>query len=341
MAGGFDVMMFLRSLKACVSVAAIFVCLAAIGCSPIGGVKITAVPSDLSLKERVVFRSPGWVSNRVVVLDISGVLMNARTPGLLSEGEHGVSLVVEKLNKAASDSRVKAVVLRINSPGGTVTASDILYQEIKAFRDKTGRPVVAYFQDVAASGAYYLSCASDEIIAQRTTVTGSIGVIMQMVDLSGVMGNLGITSDAIKSGPFKDAGSPFREMKPDERAVFQAMVDDFYQKFVSVVDAGRPKLSRDQILKLADGRVYTADQALKVGLIDRIGTLNDAIDKAKDRAGIEAAHVVMYRRPTVWAPNMYARAPGQAGPTVNLFNINLPFDWTIRPQFMYIWDVRE
>lgn len=331
----------LRSLRASTSVAAIFACLTAFGCSPIGGVKITAVPSDLSLKERVVFRHPGWVSDRIVVLDISGVLMNAHSPGLFSEGEHGVSLVVEKLSKAASDKRVKAVVLRINSPGGTVTASDILYQEIKAFRERTGKPVVAYFQDVAASGAYYLACAADEIMAQRTTVTGSIGVIMQMVDLSGVMSKLGISSDAIKSGPYKDAGSPLREMKPDERAVFQAMVDDFYQKFVDVVDAGRPKLDRDTILKLADGRVYTANQALEAGLIDRIGTLDEAIESAKERAGIEAAHVVMYRRPLVWAPNLYARTPGQGMPTVNIFNINLPFDWTIRPQFMYIWDVRE
>ncbi len=334
-------MTLLRLLRASISAAAIFASLGAVGCSPIGGVKITAVPSDLSLKERVVLRHPGWVSNRIAVLDISGVLMNAHSPGFLSEGEHGVSLMVEKLARAASDKRVKAVVLRINSHGGTVTASDILYLEIKAFRQKTGKPVVAYFQDVAASGAYYLACAADEIMAQRTTVTGSIGVIMQMVDLSGVMGKLGISSDAIKSGPFKDAGSPLRVMKPDERAVFQEMVDEFYQKFVDVVDSGRPKLDRDGVVKLADGRVYTANQALAVGLIDRIGTLDEAIDAAKTRAGIESAHVVMYRRPLVWAPNLYSRAPGQGGQTINLFNINLPIDWTIRPQFMYIWDVRK
>jgi len=330
-----------RSLRGPTSAAAMAAWLAVCGCSPVGGVKITAVPADQSLREQVVIRHPGWVSNRIVVLDISGILMNAHSPGLFSEGEHGVSLVVEKLDKAASDRRVKAVVLRINSPGGTVTASDILYQEIAAFRQKTGKPVVAYFQDVAASGAYYLACAADEIIAQRTTVTGSIGVIMQMVDLSGVLGNLGISSDAIKSGPFKDAGSPLREMKPDERAVFQGMVDDFYQKFVDVVDAGRPKLDREGVIKLADGRVYTAEQALAAGLIDRIGTLEEAVSAAQERAGIDAAHVVMYRRPLTWAPNLYARAPGVGGPTINLFNINLPFDWTLRPQFMYIWDVRE
>ena len=256
--GGFDVMTLSRLLRTFTAAAAIFACLAAIGCSPVGGVKITAVPSDLSLKERVVFRHPGWVSDRIAVLDISGVLMNAHSPGFLSEGEHGVSLIVEKLARAASDKRVKAVVLRINSPGGTVTASDILYQEIKAFRKMTGKPVVAYFQDVAASGAYYLACAADEIMAQRTTVTGSIGVIMQMVDLSGVLGKLGISSDAIKSGPFKDAGSPLRVMKPSERVVFQEMVDDFYHQFVDVVEAGRPRLDRDAVVKLADGRVYTA-----------------------------------------------------------------------------------
>ena len=321
------------------AIAALPAFLVVAGCSPIGGVKITAVPADQSLKERMVYRHPGWVSNRIAVIDISGVLMNAHKPGLLSEGEQVVSFVVEKLDKAASDKRVKAVVLRINSPGGTVTASDILYQEIVAFKKKTGKPVVAYFQDVAASGAYYLACAADELIAQRTCVTGSIGVIMQMVDVSGAMAKLGISGDAIKSGPFKDAGSPLREMRAGERAVFQAMVDDFYHRFIAVVDAGRPNLDREQIVKLADGRVYTADQALEAGLIDRIGTIHDAVEAAKKRAGITAAHVVMYRRPATWAPNVYARAPRTGGATLNFFNISLPFYWTSRPRFMYIWDV--
>lgn len=310
-------------------------------CSPFGGVKISAIPADQTLRERVVQRHPGWVSNRIAVIDIAGVLMNAREYGLLSEGEHIVSLTMEKLEKAAADRRVKAIVLRINSPGGTVTASDILYSEILAFKKKTSKPVVAYFQDVAASGAYYLACAADEIIAQRTTVTGSIGVIMQMADLSGTLAKLGIQTDAIKSGPMKDAGSPFRRMAPEERDLFQALVDGFYAQFVDAVNEGRPGLSRDEVLKLADGRVYNSEQALKAGLIDRIGSIHDAVDVAKKRAGIEAAHVVRYARPLSWSPNVYARAPQTGSATINLLNIKLPFDWTMRPRFMYIWDASE
>ena len=252
--------------------------IAGIGCSPSGSFKVTALPADQSLKERITYRHPGWVRNRIAVIDISGVLMNGRKFGLLSEGEHVVSFIVEQLQKAASDKRVKAVVLRINSPGGTVTASDVLYQEILSFKEKTGKPVVAFFQDVAASGAYYLACAADEIVAERSTVTGSIGVIMQMADLSQTLAKLGIRTDAIKSGGFKDAGSPFRKMSSTERAVFQAMVDGFYAQFLDVVAVGRPGLSRDEIVKLADGRVYIAQQALESGLIDRIATMREAIE---------------------------------------------------------------
>ncbi len=324
--------------------AAVAIGLAAVaGCSPSGSFKITAVPEDQTLREQVVSRAKGFVSDRVAIIDISGVLMNAHEPGLFSEGEHVVSLAVEKLEMAANDSRVKAVVLRINSPGGSVTASDTLYQEILAFKKTTGKPVVAFFQDVAASGGYYLACAADEIMAQRSTVTGSIGVIMQMLDFSGGMAKLGISSDAIVSGSFKDSGSPLRNMRPEERKLFQAMVDGFYAQFVDVVAAGRPNLTRDQIVKLADGRVYLAQQALEQGLVDGIGTIHDALASAMKRAGINRAHAVIYHRPLAWTPNVYAQSPGapSAGPTVNLINVELPFDWTLRPKFMYIWDCRS
>ncbi|MBX3394669.1 MAG: signal peptide peptidase SppA [Phycisphaerae bacterium] len=318
-----------------------FVVIVFAGCMPTGSFKITSMPNDQSLKERIVHKDPGWVSDRIAIIDISGLLMNAHQPGLFSEGEHMVSATVEKLDKAANDSRVKAVVLRINSPGGTVTASDILYSEIQAFKQKTGKPVVAFFQDVAASGAYYLACASDEIIAQRSTITGSIGVIMQMMDLSDGLGRLGITADAITSGPHKDSGTPLRKMRKEERELFQTMVDGLYAQFVDVVVAGRPNMDREQVLKAADGRVYLAKQALEVGLVDGIGTLHDALEAAKRRAGIKSAHAIIYHRPLGWAPNIYAQAPeggpSAGGTTINLLSIQNSLDWTIRPRFLYIW----
>jgi protease-4 len=312
------------------------------GCGIPTSFRITAVPSSKALQETVI-RSDGLlVRDRIALIDISGVLMNARADGLFSDGEHPVSLTVEQLDKAAHDDRVKAIVLRINSPGGSVTASDSLYQEIRKFREKTGKPVVAYFQDVAASGAYFLACASDEIIAQRTSVTGSIGVIMLMMNLKGTLEYIGVKTDAITSGPMKDAGSPFRTMSPEERALFQRMVDDFYTQFVEAVDAGRPDLTRQQVLTIADGRVYTAYQAMDVGLVDRIGSMDDAIEAARVRSGVERVKVVRYHRPMEWTPNVYAGTPvPPAQTTVNLLNINNSTSlWTRYPRFMYIWHIQ-
>lgn len=307
------------------------------GCGAPGGIKITPVPADLTLQERIVHRDEAWTSNRIAILDISGVLMNGPKPGLLSEGENPVSLFVEKLAAAQRDDRVKAVIIRVNSPGGTVTASDTLYGEINVFKKKTGKPVVALFQDVAASGGYYLACAADEIIAQRTSVTGSIGVIMQLFNFTGSIAKLGMTADAIKSGAHKDTGTPFRPMRQEERDLFQQLVDGFYEQFVDAVATGRPKLTRGQVRTLADGRVYSADQALAAGLIDRIGTLHDAIDVAKQRANITNAHAVAYRRPGTWAPNIYSQPPDNQPQTLNLFNVTLPDLFTSEPRFMYIW----
>lgn len=312
------------------------------GCGIPTSFRVTAVPSSKALQETVIRSGGLLVRDRIALIDISGVLMNARIDGLFSEGEHPVSLTVEQLDKAAHDPRVKAIVLRINSPGGGVTASDTLYQEVRKFREKTGKPVVAYFQDVAASGAYFLACASDEIIAQRTSVTGSIGVIMLMTNLKGTLDYIGVRTDAITSGPMKDAGSPFRTMSAEERQLFQKMVNDFYAQFVDAVDAGRPDLTRQQVLTIADGRVYTANQALEVGLIDRIGTMDEAIEAARVRAGCDKINVVRYHRPMEWTPNVYAGTPASpAQTTVNLLNINNSTSlWTRHPRFMYIWNIQ-
>ncbi len=311
----------------------------ATGCSPSGSFKISAVPQNQTLKERIVFRERGWVSDRIALIDISGILINATEDKLFSEGEHIVSLTVEQLDAAAADPHVKAVVLRINSPGGTVTASDILYEEILAFKARTGKPVIAHFQDVAASGAHYLSRAADDIIAQRTTVTGSIGVIMLMADVSGALDFLRIETDAISSGPLKDSGSPFRKMRKEEREVFQSLVDGFYEQFVAVVEAGRGNLTREEIVTLADGRVYSAQQALSAGLVDRVGTLRLAIQRAKKLAKLERAHTVRYHRPLAWKPNIYAQSPSRSGANINLFKVDFAKNWTSHPNFMYIWNI--
>jgi len=298
---------------------------------------ITPVSPNRELVETRL-SSDSWLArDKVALVDVSGVLMNAHQPKLLSQGEHPVSMLLEQLDKARCDPAVKAVILRINSPGGTVVASELIHDEIMHFR-RGGKPVVAVMMDVAASGGYYIACAADEIIAQPSTVTGSIGVIMQMFNLTGSLEKLGVGTDAITSGVHKDTGSPLRPMRPEERAIFQGIVDDMYERFIDVVVAGRPKLDEAAVRRLADGRVYTAGQALDAGLIDRIATMREAVESAKRHAGARHVRLVTYHRPLAYRPNYYAETPTPSSGEVNLLRIDLP-DWLrdSTPRFMYLW----
>ncbi|NLX15276.1 MAG: signal peptide peptidase SppA [Phycisphaerales bacterium] len=311
------------------------------GCEPVA-YKITPVPVDKSLEEEVLIDEGGWSPAKIVLVDVDGMLFNHTKPSLFAEGENPVSLFVEKLDKAAKDSQAQALLLRINSPGGSVTASDLMHSEVMHFKRRTGgqRPVVAVLMDVAASGGYYVACAADEIVASPTTVTGSVGVLMQMINFSGTMSRIGISADAITSGPMKDAGSPLREMKPEEREIFQNLVNEFYDRFVQVVATGRPNLDEKQVRDIADGRVWSAPQALELGIIDRIGTLRDALVDLKSKIGANRVRVVTYKRPLGWKPNIYAQHP--TGPTqFNMINLDLRADWMHpQPQFLYLWDPR-
>ena len=310
------------------------------GCGPMA-YKIEPVPADRSLEEKTLINEGGWSPSKIVLIDVSGLIMNGHKFSLMGEGENPVSVFVEHLDKASRDPSVRGVVLRINSPGGGVTASDVMYRELLRFKECTGgkKPVVTVMMDVAASGGYYLACGSDEIVAYPTTVTGSIGVIMMNVNLKGTMDKLGVQTDAIKSGKMKDAGSPFRDMKADERALFQRLIDEYYDQFVHVVMAGRPKLTEARIRELADGRVYSGQQALENGLVDKVGTLRDALCSIKERIGAEHVRVVTYQRPTDYKPNIYARDPsGAPQVNVNLLNLQMPETlFGFEPQFMYLW----
>lgn len=310
----------------------------AAGCGPTA-YKITPVPADRELEETTLIDEGGWSPGKIVLVDVDGLIMNAEKFSLIGEGENPVSLFTEKLDKAAEDPSVKGLLLRINSPGGGVTASDVMYTELLRFKEKTKgqRPIVAMMMDVAASGGYYLACGADEIVAHPTTVTGSIGVIMYTVNLSGTMNKIGIEAEAIKSGRMKDAGSPFKKLSTEERAMFQSIIDEFFDRFVKVVAAGRPELDEAQVRGVADGRVYTAEQALELKLVDRIGTLRDAIACVKARTGEKKVKVVTYQRPLEYTPNVYARQPA-GPPQMNLINVQLPDSWLPpTPQFMYLW----
>jgi protease-4 len=272
------------------------------------GLLITPVNTHGPLEECVVEEAAGWTRSRVALIDVNGLIMNVRGSGLLGDGENPVSLFREKLKAAAEDPTVRAVVLRINSPGGGVTASDIMYRDLLAFRAKTHKPVVACMMDVAASGGYYLAMGCDSVYAHPTTTTGSIGVIMSLYNAEELCKKLGVQNDPIKSGPNKDLANPARKLTEEERKILQGMVDQFHARFVAVVAQGRG-LPEEKVRAVADGRVYTAAEAKKLGLVDEIGYLDDAINEAKARAGLSDATVIAYDRDAGARSTVYAGMP--------------------------------
>jgi protease-4 len=308
------------------------------GCGPGTGYLIRPVPVKEDLVETVVSRDPGlFVPDKVAVIDIDGLLFNARGGGLLGPRENPVSLFVEKLDKAQEDPNVRAVVLRVNSPGGGVTASDLMHRRLAQFKKECPVPVVALIEDVGASGAYYVACGADTVLVTPTSVTGSIGVIVQTFSLAGTLAKLGIETRAVTSGAMKDMASPFKPLSADDQKVLQAMVTEFYDRFVDVVAAGRPKLGRETVKALADGRIYTGTQAVANGLADGAGDMKTAVDEAKRRCGAKAVKVVMYDRPWGYKANVYSSAP-VGGMQINLLNLSVPelMNW-LEPQFLYLW----
>ncbi len=315
----------------------LFLLLAGVGCGPTAFL-IQAVPGGRKLKETVIEKDKGFfVKDKIAVIDVDGIMINSRG-GLFRSKDNQVSLFVEKLDKARKDSAVKAIVLRLNSPGGTIGASDTMYHQLKLFKEKCKKPVVACMLDVAASGAYYLACGADGIMAQPSTITGSIGTIIQTINVAGTMRMLGVRTETIKSGKLKDIGSPYREMTEEERELFAGLINEFYEQFLNVVDQGRPSLTLEHIRKLADGRVFAAKEALANGLIDKIGYPSQAVEWAKKLASIEKAHVVMYHRPAGYKPNIYSSANYNKTTTGALINLDLP-DWlnSNGTHFLYLW----
>ncbi len=299
------------------------------------------VPRKGKLTERTIREAKHWyTTDKVLVLDLSGVIIDVELSSVFYDRESTVAVMKEALRKAEKDSDVKAVVLKVNSPGGGVTASDILYRELKKFKEKKKVPVISCIMDVGASGAYYASMAADEVIIHPTGVTGSIGVIGTYLTFDGLMQKVGVNSVTVKSGEHKDMGSPFRPLSPQERRIFQSIIDDLYGRFLDVVTEGRPKLNKETIRKLADGRIYTAQQAKAAGLVDEIGYLDDAIDLAKRRARLADAEVVCYARPSSFRENIYSRSSERAasGGNFNFINVNAGAALQApQPVFLYLW----
>lgn len=299
-----------------------------------GCVTINLFPGPGPLKEEQL---SGTGTAKVLLIELSGLISAQDADGLI-EQPNLTARMKEELTRAADDPKIKAVVLRINSPGGTVTASDILYHELRAFKLKHKIPVVASIMDVGASGGYYVAMAADKIVVHPSSVTGSLGVIMLTVNARGLLEKIGLQATAVASGPKKDMGSPFRSMTEEERAIFQGVIDSLYERFLAVIGEGRRNLTADEIRKLADGRIYSGGQAKALGLVDSVGYLEDAVELAKQQAGLTDARVVTYRRPGEYRQNIYSRLLGGGGGFTALANLDLMA--VVRggtPQFMYLW----
>ncbi|SFE55285.1 signal peptide peptidase A. Serine peptidase. MEROPS family S49 [Thermoanaerobacter thermohydrosulfuricus] len=228
------------------------------------------------------------VSNTIGVITIEGVIGETNILGI----PQVTGDPVEQIRKAQEDSTVKAVVVKINSPGGSAAKSVEIYTELKRLKE-TGKKVIISMGDAAASGGYMAACGGDIIVANPATITGSIGVIMQYTNYEGLYDKLGLKEITIKSGPYKDMGSPTRDLTPEEKEILQGVIDDTYEQFVEIVSEGR-KMPIDKVKELADGRIFTGRQALKVGLVDKLGDFYDAVDIAAKEAGIQGKPVLKY-----------------------------------------------
>ncbi len=251
----------------------------------------------------------GTTGPKVLLLEIDGVVGGAEIPSLFGSSPSTVARVRTVLDLAREDPEIKGLLLRIDSPGGTATASEQVYTEILRFKKERGIPVVAQLLTTAASGGYYIAMAADEVQAHPTTVVGSIGVIFTSMNFAGLMEKLGIEDQTITGGEFKDIGSPFRPLTSEERTQLQSIVDDLHARFREVVDRGRPALDAEQVAALANGRIYSAPQALENGLVDRVGGMEDAVGLLSDRIGAPEIRVVAYHRPNRTRSNYYMKAP--------------------------------
>ena len=271
--------------------------------------------------------------DKIAVVPVEGEISSANTttagvqPTTTPEG------LAAALKQARDDARVAAVVLEVNSPGGGVTASDEMHQGILDFKRSSGKPVVVSMGDVAASGGYYISTAADKIVANQTTLTGSLGVIFTLTDISGLANKYGVDQEVIKSGEFKDMGSSFRDLTPEERQILQSIVNEAYDKFVNVIVQGR-NLPEGRVHEIADGRVYSGEQAKKLGLVDSFGGLDESAGIARKLAGIQEATVVRYVQRPSFFETLLARLAPQKPEAVQVMEA-AGIDLSPEPKYLY------
>lgn len=322
---------------------------------PIAGKIETAATVDAGIRGTVDVRLPAAVdpgpvvprivrpgrsgpdAPRIALVDVDGLLLNQNLTGLYSVGENPVSAFREKLEAAARDPRVLGVVLRINSPGGGVAATDLMAEELRRFRQDSGKPAVASLLDLATGGAYYLAVGCDRIVALPSTITGALGALVNHANLEDAMAQLNVRVEAIKAGDLVDMGTVTAPLTDESRALFQEMTEGFRDRFVEKVSQGRPAMTRGDHQAIADGRIVVATRALKLGMIDVLGYPDDAIKEAERLAGTLGAEVVIFQRAGYPARSIYAVMPNT--PMQNdLIPLSYPgLERSKLPTFLYLW----
>jgi protease-4 len=231
-------------------------------------------------------KSPFSFGDKITVVEIKGIITESTN-------------IIEEMRRYGDDETVKAIILRIDSPGGGVGPSQEIHREVVKL--KTKKKVLTSMGSVAASGGYYIACASDLIVANPGTITGSIGVVMEFTNLEELLKKIGVKGIVLKGGEHKDIGSPFREMTPEEKRIMQDVIDNVHQQFIKAVAEGR-KMEQSKVIPVADGRIFTGEQAKQFGLVDEMGNLEDTVDMAAKLVKIDGRPTVIYpkRKFTLW-----------------------------------------
>jgi protease-4 len=319
-----------RSLFIIAIVAALFL----IGCQ---APKIRLFPSAADpLRE---YTLAGTEKGKVLVISIRGTISDTPKKQFVTTRPSMVQEVVSQLRKAEEDPEVRAVILKVNSPGGSVTASDILYNEIVAFKQKTKAKVVVAMMGVAASGGYYISLPADYIFAHPTSVTGSVGVLFLRPDVAGLMDKIGLGVEVSKTGKNKDMGSPFRPATTEEKQIIKDLIDQLGKRFMDRIAEHR-KIEPDNLKAISTARIFLADDALKLGLVDGIGYLADAVNQAKKLSNLpQDAKIVVYRRTEYPDDNLYNTSTTHyEGRGLSIVSLDLPAALTsFQAGFYYLW----
>ena len=321
-------------MRRSLSIVAVFVVLFLIGCQT---PKIRLFPSAADPLQEYTLQ--GKEKGKVLVISVRGMISDAPKRQFLRTRPSMVQEIVSQLRKAEDDPAVKAVLLKIDSPGGSVIASDLIYNEIEAFKQRKEAKVVVAMMGVAASGGYYISLPADFILAHPTTVTGSVGVLFLRPDVTGLMEKIGVDVNVSKTGKNKDMGSPFRQATEEEKKMTQDLIDQLADRFLDRIAEHR-KLDPKNLTEISSARIYLAQDALNLGLVDRIGYLDEAVSETKKLAELPAdAKVVVYRRTKYPEDNLYNTATSHyEGGGLSIISLDLPGSLApLQTGFYYLW----